>query len=261
MQFCRGRARGLTFGFTLVSVLAPAAHALAASPPPRADIASTTGAWDLAIEGSHRKCRMTLGVEAAVTGHTLRFPAGCRRALPVLARASGWTADKGQIRLLDSEGRIVLEFEQASDEGVLTAVAGAETYRLERQDRNAVAARLPPPPHKGVPQVTPIDPAKAPPPDSVPGIYAVDRYREREVCRLSLAPMPSATPGRFEARLHEGCGDGLALFNPTTWRYEAGRLTLTAQRGHEVTLISESEGHWRRDPEIGATLILRKVSP
>jgi hypothetical protein len=113
MQFCRGRARGLTFGFTLVSVLAPAAHALAASPPPRADIASTAGAWDLAIEGSHRKCRVTLGVEAAFTGHTLRFPAGCRRALPVLARASGWTADKGQVRLLDSEGRIVLEFEQA----------------------------------------------------------------------------------------------------------------------------------------------------
>jgi len=43
------------------------------------------------------------------------------------------------------------------------------------------------------------------------------------------------------------------------WRYEAGRLTLTSRRGHEVTLISERDGHWRRDPEVGATLVLRKV--
>jgi hypothetical protein len=26
-----------------------------------------------------------------------------------------------------------------------------------------------------------------------------------------------------------------------------------------VTLISERDGHWRRDPEVGATLILRKA--
>ena len=34
-----------------------------------------------------------------------------------------------------------------------------------------------------------------------------------------------------------------------------------ARRGHEVTLISERDGHWRRDPEVGATLILRKAGP
>ena len=44
------------------------------------------GAWDLSLEGTNRKCRLTFGSEPAAPGQTLRFPAGCRRALPVLAR-------------------------------------------------------------------------------------------------------------------------------------------------------------------------------
>ncbi len=254
-----GWARRLSFGGALAAALA-AVPALAASPPTPAAVASAAGAWDLALEGSHRRCRVTLGAEAAGIGRVLRFPVGCRRALPILSGASSWIADQGAVRLLDSQGRTVLELAPGGDEGLLTAVAGSATYRLERQDRDVVATRLPPPPPLGVPQVTPVDPAKAPPPDSVPGLYSVDRYTEREVCRVDLAPRPSAAAGRFEARIVEGCRDGgLALFDPIAWRYEAGRLTLTARRGHEVTLISERKDQWRRDPEVGATLILRKV--
>jgi hypothetical protein len=254
-------ARGLRLLAALLAALATA-PAVATSPPTPADIASAAGAWDLALEGSHRRCRVTLAVEAAGIGRALRFPVGCRRALPILSGASSWMADKGAIRLLDSQGRAVLHFAPGRDEGSLTAAAGSTTYRLERQDRDVVAARLPPPPAPGVPQVTQVDPAKAPPADSVPGLYIVDRYSEREVCRLDLAPRPSAGAGRYEARILEGCRDGgLALFDPIAWRYEAGRLTLSARRGHEVTLISERKDHWRRDPEVGATLILRKVTP
>ena len=137
-----------------------------------------------------------------------------------------------------------------------------ESYRLER-DAEARLARLPlPPPPIGVPQATPIDPEKAPPPGSLPGTYAVDRYTEREVCRVRLAASLPDPHGRYEARLVEGCRDaGLRSFDPAAWRYDGGRLTLTSRRGHEVTLISEREDQWRRDPEVGATLILRKVTP
>jgi hypothetical protein len=112
-----------------------------------------------------------------------------------------------------------------------------------------------------VPQPTAVDPAKAPPLASLPGTYLVDRYAEREVCRIDLGRAMMAVSGRFEVRLLDGCRDrGLAAFDPVSWRYEAGRLTITARRGHEVTLISERDGLWRRDPEIGMTLILRKVT-
>jgi Protease inhibitor Inh len=92
----------------------------------------------------------------------------------------------------------------------------------------------------------------------LPGTYAVDRYVEREICGIGLLAAPLGGSGRYEARLLEDCSDqGIRTFDPLTWRYEGGRLILTSRRDHEVTLISERPGHWRRDPEVGATLILR----
>ena len=156
---------------------------------------------------------------------------------------------------------MALQFERDKEETLVARATGGQVFRLERPEDVVQPIRLPPPPPPiGVPQATPIDPDKAPPPASLPGVYLVDRYSEREVCRIDLRRSVLAGSGRFEARLLEGCRDlGLAAFEPVAWRYEGGRLTLTARRGHEVTLISERDGHWRRDPEVGATLILRKA--
>jgi hypothetical protein len=232
-----------------------------ASPPAPADVAAVAGAWDLALDGSSRKCRVTLGLESLGIGRALRFPAGCRRALPVLNGLTGWLVpERGVLRLVDAEGESALQF-RAEGEAPLTATtAKGETYRLTREEELRVV-NLPPPPPIGVPQETPIDPAKAPPFSALPGTYVVDRYTEREVCRVGLVPL-RLDPTRYEARLLDGCRDaGLRAFDPIAWRYEGGRLTLTARRGHEVTLVSERDGRWRRDPEVGATLILRKMGP
>jgi hypothetical protein len=219
------------------------------------------GAWDLALEGSNRKCRVTLGLEPLGIGRALRFPAGCRRALPVLNGLTGWLVpERGVLRLIDAAGEGVLQFRGDGDAPLTATTQKGDTYRLTREEDLRVV-NLPPPPPIGVPQETPVDPAKAPPFASLPGTYVVDRYTEREVCRLALAAL-RLDPTRYEARLLDGCRDtGLRAFDPVAWRYEGGRLTLTARRGHEVTLISERDGHWRRDPEVGMTLILRKAEP
>jgi hypothetical protein len=232
----------------------------AASPPAPADVAAVAGAWDLALEGSNRKCRVTLGLEPVSIGRALRFPAGCRRALPVLNGLTGWLVpERGSLRLIDAAGEPALHFKVEGDAPLTATTAKGETYRLTREEDLRVV-NLPPPPPIGVPQETPVDPAKAPPFATLPGTYVVDRYTEREVCRLALAAL-RLDPTRYEARLLDGCRDaGLRAFDPVAWRYEGGRLTLTARRGHEVTLVSEREGQWRRDPEVGATLILRKAT-
>jgi hypothetical protein len=247
----------------------------AAAPPNGVDDAA--GAWEMSLDGSHRKCRVTLGAEDLGAARPLRFPAGCRRALPILNAAAGWGFEKGLIRFLAKDGQPVLAFEaRASDEeGLVARTSDGETYFLELkeasrearekpiQPEQRVAARLMPPLlARPVPPQTPVDPEKAPPFAAVPGVYVVDRYVEREVCRVSLGIAMLDASGRYEARLLEGCRDnGLQVFDPVAWRYEAGRITLQARRGHQVTLISEHEGQWRRDPDVGTTLLLRKAGP
>ena len=239
-----------------------AALALAASPAAaQPDLAAVVGSWELSLDGANRSCRLMLSPDESPVGRVLRFPAGCRRALPILNRMGGWsTADADHVDLLDARGVPMLRFATQDDGMVATATTG-EVFRLERPENFVQTIRLPAPPPLGVPQPTPVDPAKAPLLASLPGTYLVDRYAEREVCRIDLGRAMVAASGRFEVRLLDGCRDrGLAAFDPVSWRYEAGRLTITARRGHEVTLISERDGLWRRDPEIGMTLILRKMT-
>ena len=223
------------------------------------------GRWDLSLDGANRSCRVMLSLDEAPVGRTLRFPPGCRRALPILNGMGGWTAaGKDGLNLLDAQGAVALKFEREDEDVLVARAPSGQVFRLERPEDVVQQIRLPPPPPPiGVPQATPVDPDKAPPLASLPGTYAIDRYSEREVCRIDLrGAVLAGSSGRFEARVMDGCRDlGLAAFDPVAWRYEAGRLTLTARRGHEVTLISERDGHWRRDPEVGATLILRKAQP
>jgi hypothetical protein len=106
------------------------------------------------------------------------------------------------------------------------------------------------------------DPAKAPPFATVPGVYVVGRDPEREVCRVNLGIAMLEASGRYEARLLDSCQDHhLQLFDPVAWRYVAGRLTLQARQGAEVTFVSEREGRWRRNSDVGATLVLWKAMP
>jgi len=218
--------------------------------------------WDVGPEGSHRRCRIVLSPDPGPVGLSLRFPATCRRALPILGEAGGWAAEGRGFRILDRGGGTLLAF-APRDGGGLAASRRDEAYRAERAippaDSREPSPTRPPPPPKGVPQAAAIDPAKAPPPDALPGLYALDRAAEREVCRLVLDPQPAE---RRAVRVMEGCRDpGIAVFDPVAWRYERGRLTLTARKGHEVTLVSHRAGAWRRDPPVGATLVLRRLEP
>jgi hypothetical protein len=264
----RARHRMMLFGkavptlpdhaFAIWAAVLAFAGAPAAAQP---DLTAVAGSWELSLDGANRSCRVMLAPDESPVGRVLRFPAGCRRALPILNRMGGWAAaDADHIDLLDAQGAPMLRF-AAQDDSMVAITAGGEVFRLERPQGFVQTIRLPPPPPLGVPQPTFVDPVKAPSLAAVPGTYVVDRYAEREVCRIALGRATVAASGHFEVRLLDGCRDrGLAAFDPVAWRYEAGRLTITARRGHEVTLISERDGWWRRDPEIGMTLILRKVT-
>ncbi|MBX9875752.1 MAG: protease inhibitor Inh/omp19 family protein, partial [Beijerinckiaceae bacterium] len=95
---------------------------------------------------------------------------------------------------------------------------------------------------------------------TLPGLYVLMRQQGREACRLRL-DAPSMEGEAADARLERPCPDtGITIFDPTTWRYAGGRLTLVARKGHGVDLVFE-EGVWRKDPAVGAPLLLRRLQP
>lgn len=211
---------------------------------------------------------MTLSGESGPAGRRLSFPAGCRRALPVLNDIAGWLFTDGAVRLVDKNVRPVLPFTRRPDARSLVAQAEAgESYSLVPLQ---IVAMLPPLPQGIAPPATPAAATETPHAGAVPeapipsdapspGIYALDRYREQDVCRIELTA-DTAMPA--PVRILDGCRDGgLSVFDPVSWRFEKGHLTLNARRGHTVTLVPAGDNRWRRDPEVGTTFVLHRVAP
>ena len=249
---------------------APAAGAPAlppALPSLPEKLGAVPGTWDLSRDGSNRRCVMTLVLDSGPAGRTLRFPAGCRRALPVMNGVAGWLFVDGAVRLVDRNVRPILDFTRRPDQRSLAAQSeGGERYSLVPLDivamrpggADAAEAETPPPapaplqPAGPVPGELQPNPGAAPGPP--PGIYALDRFQERDTCRITL----DGTGGTV--KIVPGCHDGgLEVFDPVRWRYAGGRMTITAKRGHSIDLVPSGDGRWRRDPEVGTTFVLRRV--
>lgn len=264
---------------------APSAPPPAAPEPPFVeslprDIAGVPGTWDLSRDGSTRRCVLTLSGASGPAGRRLSFPAGCRRALPILNHVAGWLFADGNLRLVDKDVRPVLQFSARVDARSLVAAAGDEHFSLVPLQ---IVAMVPPtdavptspgagyagagsagagspgtgsaaPDARGAaaPEAAPA--GEGPP----PGTYALDRYREQDVCRIELTPGSAPAP----VRILDNCRDGgLTVFDPVSWRFANGHLTLNARRGHVVNLVATGDGRWRRDPEVGTTFVLRRVDP
>ncbi|MCV9936646.1 protease inhibitor Inh/omp19 family protein [Boseaceae bacterium BT-24-1] len=221
------------------------------------------GAWDLEKLGSARECTVTFGAEAAGQGRQVRFPATCRRALPILTGVVAWDVADGTPRLLDGHGKPVIVFSEKADPGRRGKGSDGAEYGLD--PTGYVRAQQRPAPGRAelaataAARPTAVDPASAPASATVPGRYAVMRQVGRDVCKLVLSTAPSANAGAFATSFDGLCPDtGLTIFSPIAWRYEAGRLELIARKGHKVELVFEG-GQWRKDPAVGAPLMLKKL--
>lgn len=275
----------------------PAAQPEAAAPPPAApaekplkalpeNFGEAVGLWDLSLDGSNRRCVLTLAAENGANGRIVRFPAGCRRALPLLAEVAGWLFADGGVRLIDRNVRPLLQFSARADKQSLLAKSErGEAYSLVPLQTVAMLQPLsepaPAPPVEGVapdgaavgdvpglrqiPGSQPVLPANAIAPRSpgpAPGIYALDRFSEKDVCRIELGSEPPTGKDAASARLLPGCRDnGITVFDPATWRFANGHMTLRSTRGHAVNLVVNGDGSWRRDPDVGTTFVLRRVAP
>ena len=220
------------------------------------------GAWELELAGAPRSCTVTLGAEAAGNARQLRCPATCRRALPILDTAAAWALTaSGQPQFLDPAGKEVIGFQKGTPETGLDGKGNdGKAYKLASRNHPRLAPQSQQNPAATAAQrITVVDPATAPAADTLPGRYVLMRQQNREACRLVLSS--AAADGRQPAAFEGLCPDtGLTIFDPVGWRYAGGRLTLVARRGHGTDLVFEN-GQWRKDPAVGAPLLMRKLTP
>jgi hypothetical protein len=259
--------RRLAILLVLASLAAPALAQTVMAPrgaeQAPAQLRPFIGAWDIEKLGAPRKCTVTFGAETAAQGRQLRFPATCRRALPILGQVVSWDVAAGAPRLLDGAGKVVIAFTESADPGRRGKGNDGAAYGLDPAGHVRAPSRPAPSAAELAAQAaarpTAVDPASAPAAASLPGRYAVMRQVGREACRILLDSAASANAGAFLARFEGPCADtGLTIFAPVAWRYQAGRLELIARKGHKVELVFEG-GQWRKDPAVGAPLLLKKL--
>jgi hypothetical protein len=256
-------------------------------PADHVDVRTVSGSWDIEA-ASGRKCRIQLNPKGTRSELVLGLPTACKATFPRLAGASSWGLDdKGDIIFLSAARSELMRFTRPAN-GPMESGSGEERFLLasvtgrypSAEKAQAVKAATGATPVPGQAQAAPgfapvrsasgqiVAAAKpsqnvaAPPPERVPGTYAVLRYAGREVCRMVLDSKPATKPGQMQARFAGACTEtGMATFDPVAWRLDKGRLALVARKGHEVQLIYDLDGMWRKDPPSGATLLLNRVGP
>jgi hypothetical protein len=243
----------LITGFICLSAAAGAATDIAV-------VATTSGAWDMTLNDTNRKCRLYLRVETDATGHALGMPAGCRRALPILMDVTTWNMpDEGKIDLADKDGNAVLSFAAANESSLAAKGPEGETYEMVNlnptyRTRVAQAQTL----AQAQPRTAPAAgrPATAQPPQpalpparlsDIPGRYAVLRESGRDTgCMVTLMDQ-SRGRGQNRAQLAPACRDqGIVIFDPQSWALERGQVVLTARKGHKLHLDHQPDGSWMK---------------
>ncbi len=262
---CRFLGLGLAFGFW-----AEAAHAAVVLANPMA----AAGQWDITLADSNRSCRMTLRAEAAGPA-AVTMPAGCRRALPILANVGTFDVPRADhIALADQAGKPVLDF---AEDGKLSFIANGpegETYHLVAisgsfvQSERVAQAASPKPPGFQTVETKPAESSAMPSrvtaamkPGDLAGRYAVLRGENKDTgCMITLDDKARAAKGGFKATLAPACRDqGIVIFDPMGWQLAGGRLVLTARKGHTTHLDLQQDSTWAKDPKEGKGLSLKKL--
>jgi hypothetical protein len=230
------------------------------------------GPWDLTLDQSDKKCRVTLRAEPVHGGLHVAMPAGCRRSLPILATVGAWSLlGDDHLNLADVYGRSVLDFSFETATTLTASGQKGEIYRLApvlAPDGEASAPKDAPSSNQRAaePALEPIkfaaktnsvsSPVR---PSDVSGRYSVFRESGKDTgCMVTLDS--SAKAGGGKASLAPACRDqGIVIFDPTGWQLVNGRLVLTARKGHTTHLDRQPDGAWLKDPKEGKSLSLKKL--
>lgn len=227
-----------------------------ATPANALDVSSVmraAGSWELSRDNGQRKCVIQLRAEPTAGGNAVGMPATCRTAIPAIGNVAAWSlTPAGRIEFLTQTGVAILSFSAQKNAMVATGAGGEAYVLMTSADVAQGAAR----PGAGAP--APAGPAVRP--GDVPGRYAVLRDGTKDTgCMLTLDS--AARGGGSRAQLAPACRDnGFVIFDPQSWAFVAGKLKLTARKGHSAMFEMTGDGTWQKDSkESGKPLGFRKM--
>jgi protease inhibitor Inh len=198
-------------------------------PAPPAAPRTMIGSWEFSNADREKICTLTFQ-----TGRKLEFDPACAGHFPFTREIVGWSqADNDFLRLLDSNGKSVLEFSEV-ESGIFEAPRVGEGILFIQNP-----AGLGPAP-KTAEQIT--------------GDWTLMLRTGKPLCGLTLSN--TAVGEEFAVRVQPPCEAVVARFAPTTWQMDRGEVVLRSASGQSWRFEEGEGAKWHRIPETANPILM-----
>jgi protease inhibitor Inh len=224
------------------AILWAAAPAFAQAPQPAQPSVPTLGdsakdligSWEFSNAERDKICTATFAGKRTKVGFEVTFNDGCNKLFPLVDDIGGWVfPDNDLLRLVDAEGRALIEFSEVEDGIYEAPTPGLGVLFLQNP---AAAAGTP---------------AKLP--DQMAGDWTI-RRGDKPVCSVTLS-ITSEKDG-LGLTVKPGCDQTIARLAFTVWRLDRGVLVFSPARGAAWRFEEIENDTWRRLPETADQITL-----
>jgi hypothetical protein len=214
----------------------PAQPAQPAAPALGDSAKGLIGSWEFSNADRDKICTATFAEKKTPVGLAVTFSKDCDKLFPVVIDVAGWLfPDNDLLRLVDMDGRTLIEFSEVEDGVYEAPTPGLGVLFLQ----NAASAAG--------------TPAKLP--DQMAGDWTM-RRGETVVCTAILSTTQVADG--FSVGLKPGCDPAIVRLNFTHWRLDHGVLVFSAARGTPWRFEEIENDVWRRIPESASAITLSR---
>ncbi|MDP2412103.1 MAG: AprI/Inh family metalloprotease inhibitor [Pseudolabrys sp.] len=191
------------------------------------------GTWEFSNASKDRRCTATFSRDKTAVGFEVEFDAGCGDLFPLVRDVTGWIyPDNDLLRLLNAQGRTLMEFSEVEDGIYEAPTPGVGVLFLQ----NAAAG--------AGPEVTA---------QQVAGTWALARGNA-VLCTLMLTP--NAVKDSLALTVQPGCDGAIAKLGFAQWRIDRGELVLVPSRGTAWRFELTGADVWSRVPATAERLTL-----
>ena len=225
------RLSAAALGLALMWPLAAAAQTPQPTPSAQPTLGDSAkgliGSWEFSNADRDKRCTATFTGKKTAVGFEVTFDDNCDKLFPLVADIAGWVfPDNDLLRLVDADGRALIEFSEVEDGVYEAPTPGLGVLFLQ----NAASAAG--------------TPAKLP--DQLAGGWAI-RRGEKAACSVNLSMEP--VKEGLAMSLKPGCDPAIARLAFTQWRLDRGVLIFAAARGTPWRFEEIENDSWRRLPE------------